>query len=445
MIKQDDNSFDLQIRSMLEGAEENVPAEVWEGVSAALGMRRRAVMFRRWGAVAGFAAAAALVVGVFLFREPAPSAQAVLLADEGDAPVVSVVADEDIPGLMAVVPGEDHSDLMADVPGEDDATAESTGVSTLQKNGTILAKKADFVSTVPENGTILTVDGDSSSLSADLSGTETASSDETTQAREAEQPSTPQESARQASATQESAPQEPSFDLTDPGSDLQDGTRPGKAPKRLLALNAGGLMETNGSPARSAFTGRRAIGAMAPETGVREHGDNGSYGVPFSVGLGLQWHFAPRWALGAGLSYSCLSRSFTGTYTEVEGDAITFQLTSNIDNSLHYLGIPVQLSYSLTGESPIQCYAFAGAGVEKGLVNRFRINDAGNDIIYKESVNGVQVSLSLGLGVRFPLSDRVGLYLDPSLHYYPDCGQPRSIRTSQPLMFSLEAGLRFDL
>lgn len=426
MIKQDDNSFDLQIRSMLEGAEENVPAEVWEGVSAALGRRRRAVMFRRWGVVAGFAAAAALVVGIFLFRDPAPSAQAVLLADEGDAPAVSVVPDEDIPGLMAVVPEEDHSVAM--VPGED-----HFDLMTSDRSGA--AAGSAGVSNVPENGTTLTVNGDSGSLSAELSGTETASSDETTQAREAEQPS----------AAQESTPQEPSFDLTDPGSDLQDGTRPGKAPRRLLALNAGGLMETNGSPARSAFTGRRAIGAMAPETGVREHGDNGSYGVPFSVGLGLQWHFAPRWALGAGLSYSCLSRSFTGTYTEVEGDAITFQLTSNIDNSLHYLGIPVQLSYSLTGHGPIQCYAFAGAGVEKGLVNRFRINDAGNDIIYKESVDGVQVSLSLGLGVRFPLSDRVGLYLDPSLHYYPDCGQPRSIRTSQPLMFSLEAGLRFDL
>jgi hypothetical protein len=43
------------------------------------------------------------------------------------------------------------------------------------------------------------------------------------------------------------------------------------------------------------------------------------------------------------------------------------------------------------------------------------------------------------------LGGHVGLYADPSLRYYFDNGQPKSIRTSQPLMLGLDLGLRIKL
>ena len=73
------------------------------------------------------------------------------------------------------------------------------------------------------------------------------------------------------------------------------------------------------------------------------------------------------------------------------------------------------------------------------------LSDAAGDILYRESVDGVQVSFALGIGVGFRLTDHVSLYFDPSLRYYLENGQPKSIRTAQPLMMSVEAGLRFDL
>ena len=61
---------DLMMRSILEGAEEEVPASVWEGVSAGLDKAARAkvvaLWFRRAGI--GMAAAAAAVAAVLLVQ-----------------------------------------------------------------------------------------------------------------------------------------------------------------------------------------------------------------------------------------------------------------------------------------------------------------------------------------------------------------------------------------
>jgi RNA polymerase sigma-70 factor (ECF subfamily) len=57
----------------------------------------------------------------------------------------------------------------------------------------------------------------------------------------------------------------------------------------------------------------------------------------------------------------------------------------------------------------------------------------------------VQLSANLGIGAEFKLGQHLGLYVDPSLRYYFDNGQPKSIRTSQPLMLGFEMGLRVNL
>ena len=43
------------------------------------------------------------------------------------------------------------------------------------------------------------------------------------------------------------------------------------------------------------------------------------------------------------------------------------------------------------------------------------------------------------------LGKHLGIYLDPSVRYYFNCNQPKSIRTDQPLMLGFEVGARFNL
>ena len=63
----------------------------------------------------------------------------------------------------------------------------------------------------------------------------------------------------------------------------------------------------------------------------------------------------------------------------------------------------------------------------------------------KEKIEGLQWSVNVGVGLQYFFTDFFGLYFDPSLVYFFDCDQPFSIRTSQPLQFEMELGLRFKL
>ena len=88
-------------------------------------------------------------------------------------------------------------------------------------------------------------------------------------------------------------------------------------------------------------------------------------------------------------------------------------------------------------------YTYAGGTVEKCISDKYDVLNT--EHIYTGSVSGVQTSANIGLGMEFIFGRRVGLYMDPSLRYYFDCGQPKSIRTAQPLMLGIEMGLRFNL
>ena len=387
---QDPDTFDLQIRSMLADAEEPVPAGAWEAVSGALDRKaRRAALLPvwRWTALS-LAAAAALVAGIFLFT-PDPSPESIsdtALLAEATAPATE---QSSASPLTPASPATDE--VPAECPQKDSAPLRAA----------------------PAPPIACDVIGDADNLHSTAVEKETA----------------------------ETAKEE-SFDILNPEADLVEGA-PQKE-RRRLALVAGGNMESNASPSRSRFSGRKAA-PLFQKTGVAEHGDNSSYGIPLTIGIGLKWNFTPHWALGTGIGYSYLSRSFTGTYTEMNDGLLVRQVTADIDNGLQYLGIPLNLYYQFSDTRPVQFYAFTGMTVEKGIQNRFRIKDAAGDILYRESVDGVQVSFALGIGVGFRLTAHVSLYFDPSLRYYLENGQPKSIRTAQPLMMSVEAGLRFDL
>ena len=419
---QDPDTFDLQIRSMLADAEEPVPAGAWEAVSGALDRKaRRAALLPvwRWTALS-LAAAAALVAGIFLFT-PDPSPESVsdtALLAEATAPATEQSS---------------ASPLTPTSPATDEISGggvSAEGLSTPgqgQGEGPVECKLSASPMTQQAMGGAGAARSDAESFCGHSAGTSSVVENEQTVEKE----------------TAETAKEEEeSFDILNPEADLVEGA-PQKE-RRRLALVAGGNMESNASPSRSRFSGRKAA-PLFQKTGVAEHGDNSSYGIPLTIGIGLKWNFTPHWALGTGIGYSYLSRSFTGTYTEMNDGLLVRQVTADIDNGLQYLGIPLNLYYQFSDTRPVQFYAFTGMTVEKGIQNRFRIKDAAGDILYRESVDGVQVSFALGIGVGFRLTDHVSLYFDPSLRYYLENGQPKSIRTAQPLMMSVEAGLRFDL
>lgn len=403
---------DLLFRSILSDAEEEVPAHVWEGISDGLeriDRRRKVVLWWRRAAV-GVAAAAAVAFVLTLNHGHEDN----LVPEAVGSGMIAVVEPVKEAGtdLEAVVPDRideriaDMSGLVAEVREKE---ADGTGLmSDVPDVGPAVSDVPSEV-TMPDAGEEDAVEP----VSANVSGNGNLAGDV--------------------------APES--------GYDAQwvDGEEYTDR-KIKTSFTLSGLSGTNSvrSKARAGAIRFPTISKAPARTGISESSTTSTYGVPLSFGVGARFGFNEKWALGVGVNYSLLTRKFYGIYTHVnESGSIDDKVSSDIRNSQHYVGIPVNAFYTVVDRKNLNFYAYAGGTVEKCVSDRYQVLET--SIVHREDVKGVQLSANIGIGVEFMLGRHLGLYIDPSLRYYFDCGQPKSIRTAQPLMLGFEMGLRASL
>lgn len=208
---------------------------------------------------------------------------------------------------------------------------------------------------------------------------------------------------------------------------------------RLTGFYAQGGVGGNDSNITYGGTG---ISQMAPGPGSADAGisesSTSTYGIPFTLGLGTRFHIGDRFALGTGLEYSLLTRTFKGTYSD--------NYAGSIYHAVQYVGVPVNAYYDLlsTSDGLLNLYAWGGGAAEICLSNQYRLlSEPG--LTVKDKAGALQFSVALGIGVEIPLSGKLSLYLDPAVRYYFHGNQPKSLRTDKPFMFNMDAGLRFNL
>lgn len=215
--------------------------------------------------------------------------------------------------------------------------------------------------------------------------------------------------------------------------------------RRPTSLSVGSNILSNGSPSGRKSGMMRSVAKGPTKTGISDPNTSSIFGIPVSVGIGVEIPLSNRLSLGTGVGYTYLSRSFTGTYTEIVEGEVTKSVTGDIDNYQHYIGIPVNLYYHVIDSKNIRFYGYGGLTLEKNISNHYRVHYTPSDINWLDPAKGLQFSVGAGIGVEFLFSNSFGIYVDPGIRYYFDCGQPRSIRTQQPLMMNFEVGLRFGL
>ena len=398
-----DENNDIDFRSILEGAEEEVPASVWEGVSAGLDKAARGKVVALWFRRAGIGVAAAAAVAAVML---------VLPTDNG--------AD--------IVSGADGSDMIAvveNVPAIPADTAETIAPEMVYMAKAEPAKVKSVVQTIPTEVEI----------------PEHMVSEERFPADQETPECTADEHATQQEKVMEKTNQEVTAEWKDEWSDIEETTQ-----KRNVAFVLSGLTGTNAAQneaGKNIF--KRPDPSPGPAvTGVKQTSTNSAYDIPLSFGAGVRIGLSPKWSIGAGVNYSMLSRKFSGTYTKVNAAGVIENSTaSDIRNTQHYIGIPVNAYYDIVDSRNVNFYAYAGGAVEKCISDKYSVLNT--SIVHKEKVSGFQWSANVGIGVGFKLGEHLGLYIDPSLRYYFDCGQPHNIRAAQPLMLGFEVGLRADL
>lgn len=395
----DINEFDRMMKSILDEGTEEVPAGVWDKISEDLdkAAQRKTVVLWWRRAAAGTAVAAAIAAGV-IFNH---SSDEMILPAAADGEMVAVVEKP----VAEEVEGIEEAEIV--VP---DLVAQSRRSVVPANKDMVIKTAGDALEAVSDAEPVVI-----------------------------EEKSGP--------VTEEEKPEETKVEETKAEEYLPiEWGEEEKVEKKRVSLVFSGIAATNDEQSKNRIGPMKAptLTPAPDKTGITETSTRSTYGIPVSFGAGVKIDLTDRWAIGVGANYTLLTRKFYGKYTEIDKDGgIANSTSSDIRNSQHFVGIPVNAYYNIVNKDRINLYAYAGGTAEKCVSDKYSLINT--DIHHTEKVKGVQLSANAGFGVEFMLGKHLGLYLDPSIRYYFDCNQPKSIRTVQPLMLGFEMGFRARL
>ena len=431
---EEDKEFDLKIRSILEDGREEVPDYLWESVQKRLPAKekRPVVIWLRRSAIAVAAAAAAaafIFLGADLFIGTGHHAgQPMGLSADAGIQVIDKAATsgDTLASDRTILADASHkpvSMMSENVP--QSVTQETVSQAETQVTGL----QSDINETEEQS--------DINSMSAAIP----QQSGEKSTAGLNEKPEREKQTKAEGSDTESIGDRTPSASTWDDANVLDADIDAGRR-KTPVAMTISGNAISNSTQGKSARSIAPMQSSGIPPANSLHEDMATSYGIPLSFGAGVKIFFNSRWALGAGINYSLLNRTLSGIYYDENSTPFS---DSDILNSQSYIGIPVNVYFSILKKDFIDLYAYAGGAVEKCVSSTYLIDAPGQTLTYREKSRGVQMSADLGIGVEFLVIDRLGIYIDPSVRYYFKSNQPKSIRTVQPLMFGFEAGLRVRL
>lgn len=408
MLSMDTKNFDNIVKSMMEGAQEEVSSRVWSGVQkgleAAAARRSRIVFFRRAGySLAAVAAAVALLLTTGLFR------------DNSIQPTISEKA-------IALIPETPTEDIIPQDSGRE-------GLQTIPQNPKVARKT--YIKEVVSNNV------------EEIKNVQLKEEEPIRETVEAVLEKTDSDK----KVFKEEKENKTDFDAEEP-QPFTAWDEPSAVKKNAgrVRLSVGGNVGNNGVRTSSfSPTARRANQSAQNRNIIRENGES-SYSFPISFGLGISFPLAGNFSIGTGLNYTSLSRTFPGKYLAYDEATGTQELLyGDARHSVKYIGIPVNIYYNFPAVGNFHFYTYGGGEIERSFQNRFRITTNRGKISTKVANKGVQLSVGAGVGAEFMITNHIGLYVDPSVKYYFDCNQPKSVRTQHPWMFNVEAGFRFNL
>lgn len=160
---------------------------------------------------------------------------------------------------------------------------------------------------------------------------------------------------------------------------------------------------------------------------------------PITFGISLSKPLSQKWSFETGLQYSILkSRSVMGSEEYYIGK----------EQNIHYLGIPLRVSYHLADYKHLSAYSSVGLQLNipvYGKINSKYIVD--NAPAYTDSWHitpPLQWSTNFSLGLQYKFLPKWTLYMEPTLYWYiPNGSNTHTIWTEHPVMFSVPFGVRF--
>ena len=404
----EDNRFDLEIRSMLENAREDVPEGLWQGIESRLPAPAKARPAAIWWKIASATGAVAAAVALTVFFSTRPVVQnpvdIIPSQDSGLSQLMETPLAPETGNMKPLSIGQVFGESVSETDGED--VTETGGESVVEENAA--AGTAGKEETAPAAGT-----------------EETAVADET--------------AVREENTAENWIRKYESADFDESGGELQISRKE----KRGVVLSAYADALSNSNTAKASDINMLKRPAVPQATTIEETGES-RYAIPVAAGIGLRFDVSKRFSIGTGVSWSYLTRSFSGQFNELDAEGAIISQTgyTNIRNSQHYIGIPLNLYVDIIRKDFIDFHAYASGSANYCLSNRYQMDKSKS---YSPEGSNWQFSAGIGMGVEFIAAKKVGFYIDPSLNYWFTAGEVSNIRTRQPLMLGLELGIRLHI
>ena len=414
----EDNRFDLEIRSMLENAREDVPEGLWQGIESRLPAPAKARPAAIWWKIASATGAVAAAVALTVFFSTRPVVQnpvdIIPSQDSGLSQLMETPLAPETGNMKPLSIGQAFGESVSETDGED--VTETAGESVVEKStaGDTAAGTAGKEETAPAAGT-----------------EETAVADEAAVREET--------AVREENTAENWIRKYESADFDERGEELQRSRKE----KRGVVLSAYADALSNSNTAKASDINMLKRPAVPQATTIEETGES-RYAIPVAAGIGLRFDVSKRFSIGTGVSWSYLTRSFSGQFNELDAEGAIISQTgyTNIRNSQHYIGIPLNLYVDIIRKDFIDFYAYASGSANYCLSNRYQMDKSKS---YSPEGSNWQFSAGIGMGVEFIAAKKVGFYIDPSLNYWFTAGEVSNIRTRQPLMLGLELGIRLHI
>ncbi len=172
---------------------------------------------------------------------------------------------------------------------------------------------------------------------------------------------------------------------------------------------------------------------MAVKINSRETLVDSKHHFPVSVGLQVGVPLLPRLSLTTGVVYTQTSSDFTYQH----GSSQTV-----VNQSLHYVGIPVGLTYEVWGISRLRTYVNVGGEGAVNVKNKTMLDGYRTDV----DRDKMQWSANASLGVQFDVVPQLGIYAEPGAKYYFDNGSNvDNVFKDKKLNFNFSFGLRWNI
>lgn len=412
------------LKQKMAGYEERPSDELWAALSEKAGLqesRRKVIPVWFWG----LSAAAALMAGIF---------------------VVTKVNDKSVNALGGITADVAVSETVV----ADEAVGrkqEAAKVGIKQMGKARKAKSALIAEAVPVESSVSAVAEDVTSVNAEEQAEVTSENHDA------------REGATVESDTVEQSEPAMSWDeyLKETPSEKARARRSGGFSAGILAGGAVGG-NTSGSKPTAMVMGANPLAAGVTKTdwidkdskasaivyNQPEVQEEYSHKIPVKVGLTARYNITGRVGVETGLTYSILSSSVK------TGNSETGKNWSSGSQTLHYLGIPLNISFNILNSRYVNIYVTGGGMMEKSISGSIKTDEYvdgkfDRTLTTNISPKGLQWSVNAAAGIQANILPQLGFFVEPGVsHHFKNGSRVRSIYTDKPTDFSLGFGLRYS-